>query len=493
VARLLIPLILLLSAPAGAGARGLSLREAVALAVKQNPALAAAGAEVMGAEAGVEAARGLDDFVLEGEAVWRQTRRELVAGSPVQEPGVDEAHGFVSLARPLPTGGRLALTLGGDYGLTRFATAIGTMMLARSTAQTYTPSLQLSLEHPLLRGFGVAVARAERGRSRARLDLAGAQREGLAAALVRDVVAGYWDLAFATRELEIRRLAAAAAREQLARVQANINVGKQPRSASAEIEVAIALRDDAVLQAEQAVTERALELARLCGLSPGERVAASETPAPQGGLPPDPLSRALADNPQLQAVRAEERGAAVEIDVTENGLLPQLDFVLSGGPIGNAHDLAGAGDQLTGGKSYTVMAGLRFSQPIGRHTARGARDAAQAGLRKARLLEADIAGQVAAAVARRSAEVETAARRAAVLAPSTEAAALDLESEKARFEVGRATNFDVLRRQDTLAEVQLVLLRARVDHLKALAALDALTGDIFDRNGVRIWDGESHK
>ena len=82
------------------------------------------------------------------------------------------------------------------------------------------------------------------------------------------------------------------------------------------------------------------------------------------------------------------------------------------------------------------------------------------------------------------AAVETARRRGEVLAPSIAAAALDLESERARFEVGRSTNFDVLRRQDALASAKLLVLRAQVDHLEALAALDALTGDILDAHGV---------
>jgi outer membrane protein TolC len=342
----------------------------------------------------------------------------------------------------------------------------------------------------MLRGFGVGVARADRGRARAQLDVASAQREGAAAALVRDVVEAYWDLAYATGDLEIRRAAAASAREQLRRVQANIGVGKQPRSASAEIEVAIALRDDAVLASQQVLTDRAIELSRLCGLpikiGDGPMVVASDTPAPAAEVPDGAviLERALGRNPQLQAVRAQARGAAVEIEVTENGLLPQLDFAAAAGPIGNAADTDGAYSQLRRLQSYSVTAGLVFQLPLGRHAAHGAREAAREGLRKVRLNEADIAAQVTAAIAHGVAQVATAHRRTEVLARSREAAALDLEAEKARFEVGRSTNFDVLRRQDSIASVQLVLLRAQVEYLKALAGVQAVSGEILDRNGV---------
>jgi outer membrane protein TolC len=481
----------LLAATAPAAADPLNLQEAITLAVRRNPALGAAGADVGIAQAAALVARGLDDPVLDAAGTWRESRSELVAGAPVQQPAADQITGTLGLTQPLPTGGRLGLRLLDDYSLTRFATGLDSMMpLTRSTSDAFAPSLQLSLVHPLLRGFGVPVARADRRRARAQIDAATAGREGVAAALVRDVVLAYWDLAFAARELDIRRAAAASAREQLRRVEANIGVGKQPRSASAEIEVAIALRDDAVLSAEQILMDRAIELGRLCGLpitvGRGPMVVAAETPPPSATVPDGgaALARALAQSPQLAAARAQGRAAAIEIDVTDNGLLPQLDVGVAGGPVANAATAHAAYSQITGFSSYTVRADLIFQQAIGRHQAHGALAAARERLRKVQLTESDIAAQVAAAVGHAVAAIEAAHRRADVLAPSTRAAALDLEAEKARFEVGRSTNFDVLRRQDSLAEVQLVLLRAQVDHLKALAALEAATGDILTHHGV---------
>ena len=497
MARLLLLLVLLLFAErAAAQERMLSLREAVALAVQRNPALAAAGVEVKLAEAGILGARGLDDFVLQGSVNGRDTRREAVAGVPVQERAFDEVSSSLSLSRPLATGGRLGLQLQAGYSRSRSESDLADGMAERSVSQAHTPSVELSLEQPLLRGFGVGVARAERRRTRSQRAVAAAQREALAASLIRDVVSGYWELAYSLEELAIRRASAAAAREQLLRVQANIRVGKLPESASAEIEVAIALRDDAVLSAEQAVTDRSLALGLSCGLPVSQRLVTADALPGAGRLPAAAsetqaiLETALAQNPQLQALKEQRRGAAIELDVSENGLLPQLDLTLTGGPVGNAGAASAAYEQLTGFRSYTLTAGLAFALPLGRHAARGAQDAAREQLSKARLGETEISAQIAAAVLRGNARRETARRRVEVLGPSARAAALDLEAEKARFEVGRASNFDVLRRQDQLATVQLLLLRARVDGLDALAALDALTGEILERNAVVLGGGE---
>jgi outer membrane protein TolC len=461
--------------------RSITLREAIALGIRGNPSLAAAGADVGMAEGAVEAARGLDDFVLDAGASWRKSRRIPLLDDPLQQLEADEVTGIgatLGLTKPIASGGRLGLRLNNDY----------TRTPSRNLPQAYTPSLQLTLQHPLLRGFGPAVARAEQRRASVQRDRAGLERVALASGLVRELVAAYWDLGYATQELVIRRAAADSAREQLKRVEANIEVGKQPRSASAEIEVAIALRDEGVLFSEQTLFDRALELGRLLGLPARDAaaLAASDTPEAPARLPTldATLAAALASSPQLQAVRAQGRAAAIEVDVTENGMLPQLDLALSGGPMGNAHDARTALEQLRDLESYGVTASLVFQQALGRHAARGARTIAREAQRKARLTEADIALQISSAAVRAMNAVEIAGRRVEVLARSRDAAAVDLEAERARFEVGRATNFDVLRRQQDVAQVQLAHLRARVDQLKAMAAVQSLTGEILETHGV---------
>jgi outer membrane protein TolC len=486
------------------GGRALTLRDAVALAVRGNPALLAAGADVSIAEAGVQMARGLEDFVLEATAEGAQVRRELVAGTPVQEPGTDQLSGALQLSKPLPTGGCLGLGLVGEFSRRRFVTdlqssaAPGPLLdapmpgVARSAVDEYLPSLRLSLQHPLLRGFGVGVARVPRRRAAVQVDLATAQRQGVVAALLRDLENTYWDLAYATQELAIRRAAAGSAREQLRRVQANIAVGKQPRSASAEIDVAVAFRDESVLLAEQALAGRALELGRLCGLRLNAQSAlelhASDVPTPPRTAVDEEstLRAALARNPELLTVRARGRAASIEVEVTDNGLLPTLDLEVVGGPSGNARDPRNAYRQLSTLDRYVIRAGLVFQVALGRSVAHGAHSVTRETQHRVRLNENEIVDQVTAAVVRAVMTADVARRRVEVLARTTEAAAIDLEAERARFEVGRSTNFDVLRRQDAVAEAQLGQLRARVDQMTALAVVDALTGQILTRHAVEI-------
>src|SRR5437764_9283966 len=88
--------------PVETAVRSVGLRDVVALALQHNPALGMAVADVDYAKGGVTAARGLDDFALDGNAGWIETRRPLVTGTPVQQPANDDLLLSLQLTRPLP-------------------------------------------------------------------------------------------------------------------------------------------------------------------------------------------------------------------------------------------------------------------------------------------------------------------------------------------------------------------------------------------------------
>ena len=60
----------------------------------------------------------------------------------------------------------------------------------------------------------------------------------------------------------------------------------------------------------------------------------------------------------------------------------------------------------------------------------------------------------------------------------------NLDAERARFDVGRSTNNDVLLRQQELKSAEVQIARAVADLANAETALAALTGDILERYGV---------
>ena len=60
----------------------------------------------------------------------------------------------------------------------------------------------------------------------------------------------------------------------------------------------------------------------------------------------------------------------------------------------------------------------------------------------------------------------------------------NITAEQKRFELGKTTNFEVLRRQEELEQARLRHAAAVTDYLSARADLDGLSGAILPRYGI---------
>lgn len=482
----LLPLLALTTtsiAAAEPSVRSLTLSQAIHKAVGHSPALAISRADYDAAVGARQSAAGLDDPVLTATQSYNGARPSDASGLSRS----DNLQFGVGLTQPLPTGGSVSLGLSAGWqdGLTAAPTG------GSSTTALWSSSAQLTLSHSLARGLGVGVARAPQRRARIGVEIADVQRHAIAAALLRDVTRAYWELYYAERELEIRRAAAAAAHEQLQIVRANVEVGKQSPSATAEIDVAIAQRAADAIAAEGQRVERALELAQQIGADLSAAVIqwrTVEAPSSEACLPPpdEVIAHAEAENSELLAARARIQLAAVDVDVTRDARLPQLDVSISAGPIGLAPRLDDALSQLGRFKGHSVTTSLIFSEPLPNRAANGALASARATAERAAHTEAALRQQLRASALSLVASADRAARQAELLTPAMAAADLDLEAERARFVAGRSTNFDVLRRQDEVAQVRLRQARVQVDYQEAVAAVEALTGQILQRWGVTL-------
>lgn len=494
VSGILVSVLVGLGAPSAArGAAGadraLSLRNAIAQAVQNNPGLAATVEDVAAADAMVVRSTGQQDWTVDLKADWVRYRRGEVADIPIQQPESDEIKTSLSVSRALPTGGRIGLSLNEEYSRTEYVSGVGSTA-ERLTIPVVSPSVLLNYTQPLLRGAGSSVALADERRARVRLDAATLNRRAQAATLLRNVVSAYADLQFATEEVEIRRAAFAAGEEQLEATRAQIEAGKLPPSAVADVEVANSVRNELLLGAQQQLRDCSVELARVMGMDIGSSsaglVAANDDPP--AAVPPieEMLKRAVEHNPQLLSARQQIAADAIEADVTRDGLLPQLDLTFSGGPLGYAPEWGRAHEQVARFEGYTVQVGLVLQGSLQQRAAGGARDAAEATVRRTRADAREIEAQIRASLVRLAGAESTARARMKALSSALQAAEYDLKGEQARFEAGRSTNFDVLRRQDTVADVRVRFARALLDHRKATAAIEALTGHILERYGVDL-------
>jgi outer membrane protein TolC len=485
--------------PAAPGS-AIALRDAITLSVKQNRTLRAADIDVVIAQANQYGAVGNEDFILDASADFTASKSEPVEGAGgFQNTESYQLSTEAAITKPLFYGGRLGLRVAHDYTSTQGFIELdpdgdeGPMGPTRldSSTELYTPTVQLTYFMPLLRNFGEGNMRAARRRAAANLDIAVLERENSVANVVNQTVQAYWELAYAAQDLEIRKSSLDLAREQLRITQARLDVGVGAQTDVAAVRQGIAVRESDVLLAELVLAERALDLRQLVGmdispadinLSAADRLDLKFQQIDLAGS----FQAAFDRNPQIATLRARGKAATIEVELAEDQTKPLLDFNARIGPSGTDDSFGGAVERLGKFTDFQAFASLTFQAPIGNHTAEGNRRVAVGQLQRVRVNEEDLKRTVAVSVTRAVNLLRSTEKRFQADTEAVQLAQINLDAEKARFEVGRTTNFEVLRRQDELAQARLRLTRDSADYLKAVAGLQTLTGEILPAYGITV-------
>ena len=478
------------AAPAVAGSN-IVLRDAITLSVKQNRSLRASDIDVDIAEANQYGAVGNEDFLIDASAQFVASKFEPVEGAEgFQTTDSYQLSTEASITKPLFYGGRVGLRFAYDYDDTQgFIEHEG--VTSDSSNLRHTPTVQLTYFMPLLRNLGESNMRSSRRRAAAATDIAVLERENAVVNIVNSTVQAYWELAYAAQDLEIRKSSLDLAREQLRITQARLDVGVGAQTDVAAVKQGIATRESDVLLAELALAERALDLRQLVGMdiSPSDiNLSAADRldiKFQQINLE-ESFQAAFDRNPQIATLRARGKAATIEVEIADNATRPLLDFNARLGPSGTDDNFGGAAEQLGKFSDFQAFASLTFQAPIGNHSAQGNRRAAVGQLGKVRVNEEDLKRTVAVSVTRAVNLLLSTEKRFQADTEAVQLAQINLDAEKARFEVGRTTNFEVLRRQDELAQSRLRLARDSADYLKAVAGLQTLTGGILPAYGITV-------
>jgi outer membrane protein TolC len=213
-----------------------------------------------------------------------------------------------------------------------------------------------------------------------------------------------------------------------------------------------------------------------------ESIPVPTTPLPQeldtGGQPDwrSALLAAIEQRPDLRQARADIDAAQVQLARARSERLAGLDLSLSANARGDANSAGDSIEQITDLDQPTYTAALTYSMPIGNRVTKHAERAASIALRQARLTydatEAQVAGLVRQAV--RDVQYQAEAVRAAL--QSRELARQQLAAERARYEEGLSTNYQVLEFQQALAQTQSSERAARVAFAKALVNMEYVQG-----------------
>src|SRR6185436_6682117 len=208
------------------------------------------------------------------------------------------------------------------------------------------------------RGLGAGVALAPERKA----DLAAAQatvKAQLAAEqLIRDVVAAYWELAYSAHEVDVRTEALDIAKKQDQITRQELRAGTSTQNALDAVTYEIAIREEALLVSKLAFERKSLELRRKAGLEIGRRDIVVRPGEPfeidnQDWNIDEVLAQSHKINRQLATTVLEKRIADIDVDVTHNAMLPQIDLNLSGAVQGFGDTASGAFGGVSGGDGFS--------------------------------------------------------------------------------------------------------------------------------------------
>ncbi len=458
-------------------AREVTLPEILALAVRTMPDLAQARLDRAIAADAVARAETWGDWAVGGSVAATAGRTATIDSSVTVGVSAD-------IGRRLSTGGTLAFQALAGFG----RTAAGD-----TTTTGFTEEVSASYTQPLMQGRGEAFVRANERVARLQLTAVELQEQQTARDAVRDVVLAYLDLVDAENSLAIQRSSLDLARERLRVTEAGIRAGGVAESETISVEQAIATREEGAMSSELQVIDRSLTLRRMIGMEmgPGEIVLSSRidlaVPARQwdnAAL----IEQALAQSPEFAAFDALDASAAIDVEVNEQGVLPNLDLVFTLGASGTDSNPASAAVELVKLQELSATGALNYRTAWGQRGARASLRSARLNRETVRVTRDDVRRQFIEGMSRAVAQVQAAERRFGIAARATKLAEKNLAVEQARLGLGRSRNVDVLIRQDELRAAQLRASQAVLDWHRAATAIAALTGELLPTYGVTLGD-----
>lgn len=473
---------------AGRDVRGLTLKEALRLAVDNNLGIKLQEEGLSLSAAGVLGARASFEPVVRSRLGYSDSLAppssslQGAAGDTVSTLGQDWS---LTLAQRIRFGTRLSLDADGSRNRSTSGGAVQPLL--------YNANLSLAVQQPLLRGFSFDqsivtqdILRAEfvDKRSMAEARLAIAQE-------IKRTEDRYWDLVQALQTYGVQVSSLQLAEQQLAITQKQIAAGILAPSDQIGAESAVAQRELGLLNSENRVQDAMDALRSVMNLPRDEwsdfllprdlpelekRTIAEE----------DALKRALQFREELRQLDLDAELAALNQKAAKNSTRPELDLDVRYGLAGQSDRYARSLDQLRGlgARDWAVSLSLTWS-PLG--------SAAEAEVRQARALAnrtellrerflLELRMEIRAALR----AMENAQRGVAASKRFRDLAQRSLDAERKRFLTGKSRGLEVSQREDALAHAQTEELSRKIGLQRAASALDLAMGQLLDSKGIQL-------
>lgn len=485
---------LALAQPLPAPRVSLALDQCVAQALAKNFTVQISTLQKDSAEAGVVIAQSVYDPVLGVQ--WQKTVSRspdqiidfaFIDNQPVELVGVypydDAETTTLSASENLITGGQVSA----QYVLTRDASSPQRYFLNPA----YLGNVSLSVSQPLLQGAGTDYTRAAIQIQRLNARIAGLNLKNSVLTMIYNVENAYFNVIGSQRQYDVAQDSL-----RLSQLLLDDNKFKRKTGVLTDLDVVQAQAGVATARSQLIGFRQAMENAEdLLLEAMGEREFKTRIGPIQ--LPPEPESAVSFDRsykiardngPNLAIVEATIEQYKLQALRAKRTALPALSVNGAGGYAAEEDAYSGALSHVFTGQGYNWQAGVTLSFPWGLRQSRAEYRQAMDSLRGEQVTW-DQTDQ-ALVVNLRSAVRAIFANRESVLA-AQEAATLSekqYELQKAKFDAGLATSYDVLQAQDQLESSRLSLIQAQVSLRIAVAELRFLEGTSFDYYHIELKD-----
>ena len=489
----------------------LTLSEAIARALEKNADVVVERESLNIADALLLRADAAYEPSLRGDARLRKRTdpvNSVLSGAPQGElaPAVRSLQTSASLVQLLPTGGTVSVFSGVGRDETNSFFALLTPAWSTSFgAEVRQPLLQNRRTDPARRA--IRIARVDRARSLSSL-------RRTASEVTAAVERAYWTVVAARRDVEIRESTVRVAEKQREDTRVRIEAGTQPEMDLSQTTAEVERRRGEVMVARENLIRAENNLRNLIARDAADPIwdtplgTPASPPAEQAASrrrPSDAISTALANRPELEELASRLDRHDIEIDAALDRTRPQLDLIasytgrgLAGtrnpdafspfGPIVIDDDIRGGlGQSLrTIDEFPDASVGVSFVIPIGNTAAKQDVAIARAQRRKSTATLDAARQRVALEVRNALASLESAEQRIEAAQAAVQAAEVQLQGERDRFEAGVSNTFFLLTRQNELTAARVAETVALTDQRKAETELARATGTILEARGIEV-------
>jgi len=410
-----------------------------------------------------------------------------------------------AVAQTIPTGGSLSLSLQSYRSETNQS--------FQFINPRFGTTLTVNFSQPLLKDFGLKIARRQVLTAAKNLEIADVRLRGTMMDTIYLVQEAYWSLVYAVDSLQVKRQSLDLGRDLLAKNRKEVEFGQLAPIEILNAEAAVAQREADLIQAEALITRSREVLKSILNLpaaggAPEAILEPVDRPVFPGVAPDldEALKKAVENRTDLQTFQKTIDNKVLSLTVAKNQTLPSLNFEFSYSSPGisgdrikylNDNPLTGiivgkepgsAGDSFRDAAKFLYdnwNVGLTLSFPLGNALTRADVAYAQTDLAQSQVRLKNLERQVALDVADAVRAVETNAKRIEAYRLARELAEKSLEAEQKKLAVGMSTNYFVLDFQDRLAGAKSLELKAKIDYILSVERLEKATGMSLVQRGIR--------